>query len=362
MPIWKITPEGPAKISKTKPSREKLLENHLEDWIEADPSFLGEPLFIIGRQVIIPDVKDRVDLLALDPQGNAVIVELKRGKLKAPVDMQALRYASYVSKWQFEDFENQAKGYFPNGNNPDFNFNQAYQQFCSDAGIDEAPDLNTDQRIILVGSEIRDKLGSVALWLREHNIDIKVIEVEAYKEGETVLVEPHVIIPLPVSKFIQTGRAATGDLSRPWRIDGQRWHLEKKCSKDTRPVFLELNQLIQDNFDVESSWNQKLYVSYRVGSFNWLFVHTRPNTLSINLIVKKGSFSQRGLARKLGIKEFEKEESLSEKFSLPSSVAVRERNERTDRITIRIKKDFKLQDKAFLEFLKKAHTAFSRSV
>jgi len=47
-------------------------------------------------------------LLALDLLGNAVIIELKKGKPKDPVDMQGLRYASYISKWKFDDFESRA--------------------------------------------------------------------------------------------------------------------------------------------------------------------------------------------------------------------------------------------------------------
>lgn len=64
MPIWKITPQGPQRISETKMSKEKLLEENLEDWVISDPSILGEPLLIIGRQVLIPDIKDRLDILA----------------------------------------------------------------------------------------------------------------------------------------------------------------------------------------------------------------------------------------------------------------------------------------------------------
>ena len=104
MPMWKITSDGPAKITETGLKQEKLLEERLEDWIVADPTILGESLFVIGRQILIPDTKDRLDVLAVDPQGNAVIIELKRGHLKDPVDVQALRYASYISKWRFEDF------------------------------------------------------------------------------------------------------------------------------------------------------------------------------------------------------------------------------------------------------------------
>jgi hypothetical protein len=65
----------------------------------------------------------------------------------------------------------------------DFNFNEIFEGFCIQAGVDEIPDINANQPIIIAGSEVRDKLGSVALWLYEQNIDIKVIEIDSYKEG-----------------------------------------------------------------------------------------------------------------------------------------------------------------------------------
>jgi len=91
MAIWKITEEGPIELPQTELPKEKVLEEGLEKWIEKEPGILGEPLLLIGRQVMIPEIKDRLDLLAVDPQGNAVVIELKRGKLKDPVDMQAMR-------------------------------------------------------------------------------------------------------------------------------------------------------------------------------------------------------------------------------------------------------------------------------
>ena len=60
MSIWKITDDGPSAILETKPVKERVLEQHIEDWIEKEPQMLGEPLLIIGRQVTIPDVRDRI--------------------------------------------------------------------------------------------------------------------------------------------------------------------------------------------------------------------------------------------------------------------------------------------------------------
>jgi hypothetical protein len=57
MPLWKITNAGPKAVAATRFKEESLLEEHLEDWIAADPTILGEPLLVIGRQVLIPDTK-----------------------------------------------------------------------------------------------------------------------------------------------------------------------------------------------------------------------------------------------------------------------------------------------------------------
>ena len=55
-------------------------------------------------------------------------------------------------------------------------------------------------------------------------IDMKVIEVNAYKDGDAVFIEPHTVVPLQVSKFAETGRVRTE--GAPWTTDGKSWHLE----------------------------------------------------------------------------------------------------------------------------------------
>jgi len=360
MTLWRITPKGPVRVAETALKQARLLEEHLEDWIVANDELLGERLLIIGRQVMIPDIRDRLDVLALDSQGKAVIVELKRGAVDDPVDIQALRYASYIAKWRFQDFENQARIHLRKVGDPNFNFNELYETFCNDAGIDEIPDINTDQRVIIVGCEVKAKIGSVALWLLEHNVDIKVVEIGVYQEGEALLVQPQTIVPLPVSRFSDVG-AHKGEGAQPWVENGQSWHLDKRCSAVTRGMLLQLNDLIRDNFEVDGPrWNQKFYVAYRVGHYNWLAVDTQPSRLRLDFLVKAGTFSQEALATDLGVEQFDTEDSLAEKLSLPSSVQVRSRNESIDRVRLRIKEGFDLESEAFLAFLKRAYKAFPK--
>ena len=48
----------------------------------------------------------------------------------------------------------------------------------------------------------------------------------------------------------------------PWVKDGKSWHLEKRCSLKTKEMFVRLDTIIKENFDVDGPrWNQKLYVS-----------------------------------------------------------------------------------------------------
>lgn len=356
MSLWKVTSGGVQAVAPTAFKDENLLEQKLEEWIETNPQILGEPLLVIGRQVRIPDVKDRIDLLAIDPEGNVVIVEIKRTDLKDPVDVQALRYASYISKWRFEDLENAARSHLNAVGDPDFNFNESFETFCQENGADDIPDLNEDQRIIIVGTGVREKLGSVILWLRNHNIDIKLIEVQIYKDDDGMLIEPTVIVPTSVNRFSDVGRIRPQ--GAPWITDGKVWHLEKRSSPKTASMLLQIDKQVRENSEVDGPrWNQKAYVAYRVTGSNWLLIHTRPNLLILDIFVKAKTFDVEQVARELGIAKFDKDESLAEKLGLPSSVIIRHRNDSEDRVRLRIKEDFKVDSKAFTDFLDKAFRA-----
>jgi hypothetical protein len=361
VPIWKIGQTGPERVSETRLSTEKRLESDLEDWILGDPSILGESLLVIGRQVKIPDTGDRIDILAIDLKGNAVVVELKRGKLKDPVDMQALRYASYVSKWQYDDFENHARNHLGKQGDAEFSLNGLLDAFFQGANVEEVPDLNADQRVIVVGAEVRDKLGSVALWLSRHNVDIKIVEVELYKDGKDLFLQPQVIVPQPVGRFSSTGRPARDEGAQPWVAQGMNWHLDKQCSARTKEMLLSLNQIVEENFEVDGPrWDQKFYVAYWVANKVWLAVHTHKNMLLMDLYVKAGTFKEEEFAGAIGVSVYDTSEPMSEKLGLPSSVRIRNRGDSTDQIVLRMKEDFDVGSGSFLGVLRTAYASFSK--
>ena len=71
---------------------------HLQEWIAKKPSCLGEDLLIIQKEFSgFDDTSERLDLLAIDKNGNLVIIENKLDDSSKDVIWQALKYVSYCS-------------------------------------------------------------------------------------------------------------------------------------------------------------------------------------------------------------------------------------------------------------------------
>ena len=70
--------------------------NHLQEWLAHQPDCLGEELLIIQKEFDgFDDTRERLDLLALDKDGNLVIIENKLDDRGRDVVWQALKHASY---------------------------------------------------------------------------------------------------------------------------------------------------------------------------------------------------------------------------------------------------------------------------
>src|SRR5262245_40444875 len=90
---WRVTDNGPVQLGSTQIE----LEEHLEDWIEREPRLAGEGLRVIARQMTV-EGRGRLDLLAVEPQGRLVVIEVKRAKLEDVALTQALTYAAVLAR------------------------------------------------------------------------------------------------------------------------------------------------------------------------------------------------------------------------------------------------------------------------
>ncbi|MGC7862607.1 hypothetical protein [Vibrio anguillarum] len=70
---------------------------HLQEWLAHQPDALGEELLIIQKEFDgFDDTRERLDLLALDKDGNLVIIENKLDDSGRDVVWQALKYLHTV--------------------------------------------------------------------------------------------------------------------------------------------------------------------------------------------------------------------------------------------------------------------------
>ena len=91
MALWKVINEQLHKIEKAGLDS----ENRLENWIANDISLLDMNLLVIGRQVYTR-FGGRIDLLAINQDGDIVVLELKRDKTPREIVAQVLDYATWV--------------------------------------------------------------------------------------------------------------------------------------------------------------------------------------------------------------------------------------------------------------------------
>lgn len=77
-------------------------EAKIEIWVAEDLSLIGVDGLLIGRQVDTDHGK-RIDILAMDRDGNLIIVELKRDRSPRDIVAQVLDYASWVCRLTTSD-------------------------------------------------------------------------------------------------------------------------------------------------------------------------------------------------------------------------------------------------------------------
>jgi hypothetical protein len=156
-------------------------EANLESWLENSPwAITQEPLLIIGRQASAQAESDRLfpDLLAVDKDGNLVIIELKKGRTPREVVAQLLEYAAWAKELSNEDVVELGIRYL----NQVSSFAEFQQLFLETFELEEFPNLNLNLRLFIAAEEIDKRVARSCRFLRTcHGADISCIQFRVYR-------------------------------------------------------------------------------------------------------------------------------------------------------------------------------------
>lgn len=170
MGMWRIDGDSPRRLSRgVLPS-----ESALEDFMERDPSILGELLLVIGRQLRTPSGK-RIDLMAMDVDGNLRVLELKRDRTPREVVAQVLDYGSWVTGLDRDRIIEIANDHL------DAPFEEVFAEIFGAPAPDE---LNSELQLTIVATELDDSSERIVGYLRDFGVPINAVFFAYVEDGD----------------------------------------------------------------------------------------------------------------------------------------------------------------------------------
>lgn len=261
------------KLQKHGMSEAGITEkNDLQEMIKSAPSEffqeMGEKLLLIGDEVRPADfVEDRIDLLAIDQQGSLVVIELKRGSHKLHL-LQALAYASMVSKWEQDRIiaERQRLAGLS-----EEEVEEEVEQFL----VQDVANLNDSQRIILIAEDFDYEVLVTAEWLSEiYDVDIRCYRLALSVEGKAEFLTCTCIYPPP-------------EITQHARRRGRRGETSKIRWSDWDEALSKINnQTVVEFFRKELETGRENYLRrralyYRFDGRRMFFVGARKNSVYV---------------------------------------------------------------------------------
>lgn len=228
--VYYVDGDGVTALDPTSFGALDLMEGDMEEWIIETPSLLGEDLLVVASQYAKFDkTAERPDILALDPDGKLVVIELKRDNADETTDLQAIKYASYCSTISAEELQQDYRAFWTERRGEDEQLapeevGERFSEFLGDdvaAPADGYTDFALDDRprIILAAGSFGPEITTPFVWLeREYGMDITCIELDVHQRGEEVFVSARQVLPIPEAeeymakrrqKERQQGRSST---------------------------------------------------------------------------------------------------------------------------------------------------------
>ncbi len=197
MAIYSFNNNSLQRVETTTFNSEGILERqHLQGAIKQQIEVIAPNCIVIYEEFSEwSGSQRRIDLLAIDKEGNLVVIELKRTETGEHMELQALRYAAMVSTLTFSRATEIYQKYLISIGSEE----NAESNLIEFLGWEEPQedDFGLDVRIILVSANFSKELTTSVMWLNERNLDIRCVRLIPYKHQDQILVDVQQIIPLP---------------------------------------------------------------------------------------------------------------------------------------------------------------------
>lgn len=214
------------------------LENKIQSWVADDLSLIGVDGIVIGQEVTT-DHSKRIDILAMDEDGNLVIIELKRDRSPRDIVAQTLDYASWACKLSTNEIHELVRVQ----NGPPL-----AERYRTKFGKSLPETLNATHQMIVVASEVDEATRRIIEYLSEvHGVGINASFFNVFEaDGKEWLTTDHLLNQEEVKdRSVKKARSPwsgfyyiTGgtEEARPWEemrkygfvsASGGRWYTDK---------------------------------------------------------------------------------------------------------------------------------------
>ena len=201
--IYRVSLEAKEKFEPLTPVAAEFLnvnEKQIESWMAIDKELLftdKNAVMIIAQEV---SGELMADILAVDSQGNLIIIEVKRHSSDRNTIGQILDYAARLSKWTPEDFNRRWKQYRKSLIIPTKeDLFEEFKDFVENDQFNEEEFLE-NRRLYILASSADENMKRIITWLRNtYNVPIDFVPFQFYSNSDEIFLELQKIEIEPIS-------------------------------------------------------------------------------------------------------------------------------------------------------------------
>lgn len=207
--LWRVDKE-PEKVEFSVLESEKKLEEVLDK----DLSLLSPDLLALGRQVPTAHGKF-IDLLAMNGDGDLIVIELKRHKTPRDVVAQVLDYASWVQTLSYEDIVDIYT---------DRNKGEKFEKgFAEKFGGNPPEKLNEQHQLIVVAAELDNDSERIINYLSDnYGVPVNAVFFQYFKDGSAEYLSRTWLID-PQEAEVKTSKSTSSKKKETW--NGQDYYV-----------------------------------------------------------------------------------------------------------------------------------------